>query len=140
VRKQGCKKEVFPAALREKSPHWVALSYDAHLLFARQGKIRQPCTVSLSDSVSCEQFFYRSAFLRGKLHSTTTLYFSKLIQFFRDLNGLDFEAQDENSIERKSSTKRKEDDNTFSQKSSNTSSVVVFPGHKRQKIADSEHI
>jgi len=70
VRMQGCKKEVFPAALREKSPHWVALSCDAHLLFAKQGKIRQPCTVSLGESVSCEMFFNRSAFLRGKLAYT----------------------------------------------------------------------
>ena len=65
VRMQGCKKEVFPAALREKSPHWVALSCDAHLLFAKEGKIRQPCTVSLSDSVSCEQFFIVLHFCAG---------------------------------------------------------------------------
>jgi len=62
------------------------------------------------------------------------------IRFFRDLNGFEFEVQDKNNIEGKSSTKRKEDDNTFSQESSNISSVEVFPEHKRQKIADSEHI
>jgi len=28
-------KEIFPAAIREKSQRWVALSCDAHLLFAK---------------------------------------------------------------------------------------------------------
>jgi len=31
---RGCKKMVFPAAMREKSQRWVALSCDAHLVFA----------------------------------------------------------------------------------------------------------
>ena len=58
---------VFPTAIREKSQRGVDLSYDALVMSASSGKIRQPCTFSLSDPVSCEQFFYRSAFLRGKL-------------------------------------------------------------------------
>jgi len=65
VRKQGLQKEVFPAALREKSQHWVALSCDAHLLFARQGKIRQPCTFSLGDPVSCDLFLINLHFCAG---------------------------------------------------------------------------
>jgi len=32
---QGCNKMVFPATIREKSQRWVALSCDAHLMFAR---------------------------------------------------------------------------------------------------------
>jgi len=65
VRKQGLQKEVFPAALRKKSQHWVALSCDAHLLFARQGKIRQPCTFSLGDPVSCDLFSIDQHFCAG---------------------------------------------------------------------------
>jgi len=65
VRKLGMQKEVFPAALREKSHHWVALSCDAHLLFARQGKIRQPCTFSLGDPVSCDLFLINLHFCAG---------------------------------------------------------------------------
>ena len=67
--RQECKKMVFPAAIRENSQRGVALSCDAHVVFASSGEIRQPCTVSLGDSVSCEIFFNRSAFLRGKLNS-----------------------------------------------------------------------
>ena len=61
------KKMVFPVVIRQKSHRGVALSCDAHVMFASSGKIRQPCTFSLSDPVSCEIFFFKSAFLRGKL-------------------------------------------------------------------------
>jgi len=62
---QGCNKMVFPAAIREKSQRWVALSCDAHLMFAREGKIRQPCTFSLSDPVSCGTFLISQHFCAG---------------------------------------------------------------------------
>jgi len=68
---------VFPAAIREKSQRGVALSCDAHVMSASSGKIRQPCTFSLSDPVSCEQFFYRSTFLRGKLEHEITIALGK---------------------------------------------------------------
>ena len=31
---KDAEKMVFPAVIREKSQHWVALSYDVHLVFA----------------------------------------------------------------------------------------------------------
>jgi len=62
-----CKKMVFPAAIREKSQRGVALSCDAHVMSAKSGKIRQPCTETLGDSVFERNFFNKSAFLRGKL-------------------------------------------------------------------------
>jgi len=40
---ERCKKMVFPAANREKSRCWVALSYDAHSVSAGLGRIRKPC-------------------------------------------------------------------------------------------------
>jgi len=57
-----CKKMVFLAAIREKSLRGVALPWDAHVMSASSHKIRQPCTVSLGDSVSCVNFFNRTAF------------------------------------------------------------------------------
>jgi len=60
-----CKKMVFPAAIREKSQRGVALSCDAHVVFARSGKIRQPCTFSLSDPVSCGTFLIELHFCAG---------------------------------------------------------------------------
>jgi len=56
---------VFPAAIREKSQRWVALSCDAHLMFASSGRIRQPCTFSLSDPVSCGTFLISQHFCAG---------------------------------------------------------------------------
>jgi len=64
---------VFPAAIREKSQRGVALSCDAHVVSARSGEIRQPCTESLCDQVLSETFFFKSAFLRGKLVTHSVL-------------------------------------------------------------------
>ena len=58
---------VFPAAIREKSQRGVAHSCDAHVMSAKSGGIRQPCTEYLLNGF-CENFFNRSAFLRGKLN------------------------------------------------------------------------
>ena len=58
---------VFPAAIREKSQRGVALSCDAHVMSAKSGKIRQPCTETLGDSVFERNFFNKSEFLHGKL-------------------------------------------------------------------------
>ena len=62
-----CKKMVFPAAIRKKSQRWVALSCDAHLMFASSGRIRQPCTFSLSDPVSCGTVLISQHFCTGNL-------------------------------------------------------------------------
>jgi len=56
---------VFLVAIREKSLRGVALSWDAHVMSASSGKIRQPCTVSLGDSVWCETFFSSQHFCAG---------------------------------------------------------------------------
>ena len=56
---------VFPAAIREKSLHGVALFCDAHVMSASSGKIRQPCTVSLGDQVLSETFFSSQHFCAG---------------------------------------------------------------------------
>jgi len=40
---EDAEKMGFLAAIREKWQRWVALSCDAHLVSAGQGRIRQPC-------------------------------------------------------------------------------------------------
>jgi len=57
---------VFPAAIREKSQRGVALSCDAHVMSARSGEMRQPCTVLLGNTVSCETFLTSQHFCAGK--------------------------------------------------------------------------
>jgi len=65
-----CKKMVFLAAIREKSLRRVALPWDAHVMSASSGEIRQPFTESLGESAYARTFFNRTAFLRGKLLPT----------------------------------------------------------------------
>jgi len=54
---ERCKKMGFPAAIREKSQCWVALSCDAHLVSAGLGRIRQPCSCSSSEWDLVRTFF-----------------------------------------------------------------------------------
>jgi len=70
VRNRKCKKMVFPTAIREKLQRWVALSCDAHLMFASSGRIRQPCTFLLSDPVSCGTFLISQHFCTGNSDSS----------------------------------------------------------------------
>ena len=70
--RRECKKMVFPAAIREKSQRRVALSCDAHVVFASSGEIRQPCTFSLSDLVLVRTFFSSQHFCAG--NSLNTIY------------------------------------------------------------------
>jgi len=58
-------KIVFPAAIREKSRCWVALSYDAHSVSACLGRIRQPCFPSLSDWILVRTYLKHSPFCAG---------------------------------------------------------------------------
>jgi len=74
-----CKKMVFPAAIREKSQRGVALSCDAHVMFASSGKIRQPCTFSLSDPVLVRDFLISQHFCAGKLEELHSSLFSHLV-------------------------------------------------------------
>ena len=62
--------KVFLAAIREKSLRGVALSCDAHVMSASSGKIRQPCTVSLGDPVSCGTFLIEQHFSEEKLEDS----------------------------------------------------------------------
>ena len=85
---ERCKKMVFPAAIREKSQCWVALSYDAHSVSAGLGRIKllnyflgsnksninqtsikgSCASGRLANRTSCEHF-ETFTILRGKLSS-----------------------------------------------------------------------
>ena len=65
---------VFPAAIREKSQHGVALSCDAHVMFASSGKIRQSCSRSSSEWDLSRTFSKHSPFCAGKLYIYIHIY------------------------------------------------------------------
>ena len=73
MRTPKVEKMFFLAAMGEKSLRGVALSWDAHVMSASSGKIRQPCTVSLGDPVSCGTFLTELHFCAGNWREETTL-------------------------------------------------------------------
>ena len=62
---EDAEKMGFLTAIREKSQRWVALSCDAHVVSAGQGRIRQPCVQSSSGTKLVRTFFEYPPFCAG---------------------------------------------------------------------------